>query len=78
MYDFAINLGLCFQLNDDWLDAFGNPEQTGKMAGGDIAEGKKTWLYIMGNKHGETEILWLQKTGTERVTSTLMLWREIS
>ena len=42
LYDFAILLGLSFQLQDDWLDAFGNPEQTGKMAGGDIAEGKKT------------------------------------
>lgn len=75
LYDFAINLGLCFQLKDDWLDAFGNPEQTGKMAGGDIAEGKKTWLYIMGNKEGITEALWHQHKGSERVSPTLDLWR---
>ena len=77
LYDFAINLGLCFQLKDDWLDAFGDPEQTGKMAGGDIAEGKKTWLYIMGNQEGKTETLWQQNKGADRVAPTLSIRRDL-
>jgi len=50
MYQFGLNLGLAFQLQDDYLDAFGNPETFGKQVGGDIIENKKTYLYIEGLK----------------------------
>lgn len=46
IYEFGINLGIAFQLQDDYLDAFGNPETFGKQVGGDIIENKKTYLYI--------------------------------
>lgn len=46
IYDFGINLGLAFQLQDDWLDTFGNPEVFGKKIGGDILNAKKTYLLI--------------------------------
>ncbi len=46
MYEFAKNLGIAFQLQDDYLDAFGNPEVFGKQQGGDILENKKTYLYL--------------------------------
>ncbi|KRB54591.1 polyprenyl synthetase family protein [Flavobacterium sp. Root186] len=46
IYDFGLNLGLAFQLQDDFLDAFGDPETFGKQVGGDIIENKKTYLYI--------------------------------
>ncbi|MDD5151308.1 MAG: polyprenyl synthetase family protein [Flavobacterium sp.] len=46
IYDFGLNLGLAFQLQDDYLDAFGNPENFGKQVGGDIIENKKTYLYL--------------------------------
>ncbi|WP_196895851.1 polyprenyl synthetase family protein [Aureivirga marina] len=46
IYDFGLNLGLAFQLQDDYLDAFGNPETFGKQVGGDIIENKKTFLYL--------------------------------
>ncbi|WP_320816182.1 polyprenyl synthetase family protein [Flavobacterium sp.] len=46
IYDFGINLGIAFQLQDDYLDAFGNPETFGKQIGGDIIENKKTYLYL--------------------------------
>jgi geranylgeranyl diphosphate synthase type II len=39
-------LGIAFQLQDDYLDAFGDPETFGKQVGGDIIENKKTYLYI--------------------------------
>ncbi|WP_417237786.1 polyprenyl synthetase family protein [Bizionia sp.] len=46
MYEFGLNLGIAFQLQDDYLDAFGNPETFGKQVGGDIIENKKTYLYL--------------------------------
>jgi len=45
IYDFGIFLGMAFQIQDDYLDAFGNPETFGKQIGGDIIENKKTILY---------------------------------
>ena len=45
IYDFGLNLGIAFQLQDDFLDTFGS-EDFGKRIGGDIVESKKTFLYI--------------------------------
>lgn len=46
IYDFGKNLGIAFQLQDDYLDAYGNPESFGKQVGGDIIENKKTYLFL--------------------------------
>ena len=46
IYNFGLNLGLAFQLQDDYLDTFGNAETFGKQIGGDIIENKKTFLYL--------------------------------
>jgi geranylgeranyl diphosphate synthase, type II len=46
IYEFGLNLGIAFQLQDDYLDAFGDPETFGKQVGGDIIENKKTYLYL--------------------------------
>lgn len=46
IYEFGRNLGIAFQLQDDYLDAFGDPETFGKQVGGDIIENKKTYLYL--------------------------------
>lgn len=46
LYNFGKNLGLAFQVQDDYLDAFGDPEKFGKQVGGDIVAGKKTFLLI--------------------------------
>jgi|SRR5690554_1995353 len=50
MYEFGKNLGIAFQLQDDYLDVFGNPETFGKQVGGDIISNKKTFLYLMAEK----------------------------
>ena len=46
LYEFGLHVGLAFQLQDDYLDAFGNPEKFGKQVGGDILADKKTFLLI--------------------------------
>ncbi len=55
IYDFGKNLGIAFQLQDDYLDAFGNPETFGKQVGGDIIENKKTYLFLKALELSETE-----------------------
>lgn len=46
LYNFGKMLGMAFQVQDDYLDAFGNPEKFGKQAGGDIIANKKTFLLL--------------------------------
>ena len=46
LYEFGKNLGIAFQVQDDYLDAFGDPEKFGKQVGGDIMANKKTFLLI--------------------------------
>jgi geranylgeranyl diphosphate synthase type II len=47
IYDFGINLGMAFQLQDDILDVYGDKALFGKVCGGDIRDNKKTYLYIV-------------------------------
>ena len=46
LYDFGVCLGLAFQLQDDWLDVYGDPKVFGKNIGGDILCNKKTYMLI--------------------------------
>lgn len=46
IYDFGIDLGLAFQLQDDLFDCYGDVKVFGKVPGGDIADNKKTYLYL--------------------------------
>jgi geranylgeranyl diphosphate synthase type II len=46
LYEFGKKLGIAFQVQDDYLDAFGNPEKFGKQVGGDILSNKKTFLLL--------------------------------
>ncbi len=68
LYQIGVNLGLGFQLKDDILDVYGDPEKFGKQVGGDIIENKKTWLMLKALELSEnkpTGILlreWLAKT----------------
>jgi len=55
VYHFGLNLGIAFQLQDDYLDAFGSPETFGKQVGGDIIENKKTYLYLKAIEFAEKE-----------------------
>ena len=55
IYDFGIALGLAFQLQDDMLDVYGDPETFGKQIGGDIADGKKTFLTLCAYQNANPE-----------------------
>ncbi|MBR6423939.1 MAG: polyprenyl synthetase family protein [Bacteroidales bacterium] len=46
LYDFGYQLGIAFQITDDYLDTFGNEKVFGKKIGGDIVNNKKTWLLV--------------------------------
>ncbi len=67
LYEYGINVGLAFQLQDDWLDVFGDPAIFGKKQGGDICANKKTYLLLRAIEkadHTSLTILneWIQKT----------------
>ncbi len=55
LYDFGMNLGVAFQLKDDWLDVYGDPAVFGKNIGGDILCNKKTYLLIQALEQADEE-----------------------
>lgn len=55
LYDFGENLGLAFQLQDDFLDTYGDSEVFGKRIGGDILCNKKTYLYVLARSAGSPQ-----------------------
>lgn len=55
LFQYGMNLGIAFQLQDDYLDAFGDIESFGKQIGGDIIENKKTFLYLKSCDLGSPE-----------------------
>lgn len=67
LYEFGVNMGLAFQLQDDILDVYGDPEKFGKQVGGDIISNKKTFMLIKAKElaKGKIEISlnhWLNET----------------
>lgn len=63
LYEFGINAGLAFQVQDDLLDAFGDPEKVGKKPGGDILQDKKTLLMIYTRERAAAEVAQLEAQG---------------
>ena len=57
LYECGINIGLAFQIQDDYLDLFGNQDKIGKRVGGDVIENKKTILYHMCKRNSNSEQL---------------------
>lgn len=56
LYEFGVNLGLAFQLQDDILDVYGNPAIFGKQVGGDILSNKKTFMLIKAKELAQEEV----------------------
>ena len=81
LYEFGKKLGIAFQVQDDYLDAFGNPEKFGKQVGGDIMANKKTFLLIhaleTANPSQRSELERLMKTDeSAKVEKVINLFRE--
>lgn len=65
-YQYAVSLGMSFQLQDDYLDLFGDAAKTGKAIGGDIAERKKNWFFVASTAIG-TDIFKIYEIEDEKV-----------
>lgn len=81
LYEFGRKLGLAFQIQDDYLDAFGNPEKFGKQTGGDIKANKKTFLLIhalqTASPAQKEELLHLMQTDSnEKVKGILAIFKD--
>ena len=81
IYEFGRNLGIAFQVQDDYLDAFGDPEKFGKDVGGDIRHNKKTILLLhaleTANASQKQELLHLMETNPEdKVQRVLQIFRD--
>jgi geranylgeranyl diphosphate synthase type II len=81
LYEFGRKLGLAFQIQDDYLDAFGDPEKFGKQVGGDIKANKKTFLLIhayetaTGSQKTELHKL-LNDNSDHKVEQVLQIYRQ--
>ena len=86
IYNFGKLCGIAFQIQDDYLDAFGNPEDFGKQVGGDILSNKKTYLIIKALEMADVETkkelenIYFQDTiadGDRKVERVLELFRDL-
>ncbi|MDD7887939.1 polyprenyl synthetase family protein [Flavivirga sp. 57AJ16] len=81
IYEFGRNLGIAFQLQDDYLDAFGDPKTFGKQVGGDIIENKKTYLYLkaleFSNKEDQAKLRGLFNTTSEDNDAKINIVKQI-
>lgn len=85
LYNFSINIGLAFQLQDDLLDTYGDEATFGKQIGGDIMENKKTFLLISAlenaNSHQKEQLIeWItmeNPSRDEKVTAVRNLYNAI-
>ncbi len=86
LYEFGINIGLAFQLQDDLLDSFGNQKTFGKKIGGDILSNKKTYLLIKALETSsaaeKSELLdWIEKEdfiAEDKVAAILNIYNQLN
>jgi geranylgeranyl diphosphate synthase, type II len=86
LYEFGRNVGIAFQIQDDILDTFGDPEKFGKKVGGDIVQNKKTYLvlksYEIGNAAQKADLEKLMHTPTtnevEKITAVKNIFQAVN
>lgn len=81
LYEFALLLGTSFQIKDDFLDVYGDPEKFGKQVGGDILCGKKTLLWIEARKRAKEQQIDFEalacQSGEEKVVAFQNLYKQL-
>ncbi len=82
LYEFGKNVGIAFQLKDDYLDAFGDGDKTGKIVGGDILANKKTIFYCYCMQKADEESMQKiqelqQQSGQDKLANTLSLYEKL-
>ena len=85
LYDFGVKMGLAFQLQDDWLDVYGDPKVFGKNIGGDILCNKKTYMLITALEQADEDQRkelerWLTATdfiSAEKISAVTALYNNI-
>lgn len=83
LYDFGVNIGIAFQLKDDILDLYADPEKFGKQVGGDMLSNKKTYLLLkaqqLANKDQAKRLKYITNdlAGSEKVNSARILFDEM-
>jgi len=79
MYCFGEQMGLAFQLRDDYLDTYGNPASFGKGIGGDILNDKKTWLMVKANEKSADRLKKIVSslTGHEKIEAVTNLYSSL-
>ena len=85
VYEAGIELGIAFQLQDDYLDAFGDVDKFGKAIGGDISSNKKTFLYLKAFESARgDDLIRLTNffsdsdlTETEKIAKIISLYRDL-
>lgn len=80
LYSFGLKLGLAFQVQDDYLDAFGDPAIFGKLVGGDILADKKTFLLIHALDTADASarerlLYWQKRPGGGKVAEVLSIYK---
>jgi geranylgeranyl diphosphate synthase type II len=81
LYAFGKNLGIAFQVQDDYLDAYGDPAKFGKQVGGDIVSNKKTFLMIKALESANASQLkelrrLMQENPSDKVEKVLSIFHE--
>ncbi|CAN5793382.1 polyprenyl synthetase family protein [soil metagenome] len=84
LFEFGKNLGIAFQVQDDYLDAFGDPDKFGKQVGGDIIANKKTFLMIhalevaTASQKAELQLVMNDKLiySAEKINKVLQVYRD--
>ena len=84
LYQFGIAVGLAFQIQDDILDVWGNPETFGKAVGGDISCNKKTFVYLeamrrLGDEAKDLEMWYSQvlEDNTEKIAAVKAIFEQL-
>lgn len=77
LYEFGKKLGIAFQIQDDYLDAFGDGSKTGKQVGGDILANKKTFLLIhaMESHNKELEKI-IKNNSSDKIQKVLAVYKD--